>query len=185
MKTDFIDLFYLHIWDDLTPIDEVMRGLEDLVKQGKINYIGINDTRRGLLPKGNTMAELLGWSQFVALQVEIQSAPTWTPERSYSMAGHYNMTVTPWAPLEGGALTGKYHSGDFGRLKETSNRLNEQSVAYNQRSNCNRSRAERKPIACCFKMDDAKRLLLYTYCRCDQTYSIGGESEGHGRFVNR
>lgn len=129
LRTDFIDLFYLHIWDDLTPIDEVMRGLDDLVRQGKINYIAISDTPAWIVAKGNTMAELLGWSQFVALQVEYSLLQR-TPERDLiPMAKHYNMTVTPWAPLGGGALTGKYLRGDFGRLKQGSNRLNERSVA--------------------------------------------------------
>ena len=70
LGTDYIDLLYLHIWDDLTPIDEVLRGLDDLVRQGKVNYIGISDTPAWVVAKGNTLAELMGWSQFIALQVE-------------------------------------------------------------------------------------------------------------------
>src|SRR5207342_2734431 len=69
LKTDFMDILYLHIWDDLTPIDEVMRGLDDLIRQGKVIYAAISDTPAWIVSKGNTMAELMGWSQFVALQV--------------------------------------------------------------------------------------------------------------------
>ena len=127
LRTDFIDILYLHIWDDLTPIDEVMRGLDDLIKQGKVIYAAISDTPAWIVSKGNTIAELMGWSQFVALQVEYSLLQR-TPERDLiPMAKHFDMTLTPWAPLAGGALTGKYLRGDKGRIKEGSNRLNENS----------------------------------------------------------
>jgi len=128
LNTDFIDVLYLHIWDALTPIDEVLRGLDDLVRQGKVNYIAISDTPAWMVSKGQTMAELMGWSQFVALQVEYSLLQR-TPERDLiPMAKHFGLTVTPWAPLAGGALTGKYLRNDPGRIKEGSKRLNEQAV---------------------------------------------------------
>ncbi len=127
LNTDFIDLFYLHIWDNLTPIDEVMRGLDDLVKQGKVNYIGISDTPAWVVSRGNTMAELMGWSRFIALQIEYSLLQR-TPERELiPMAKEFGLTVTPWAPLAGGALTGRYLKGDVGRLPEKSKRLNERN----------------------------------------------------------
>lgn len=127
LKTDFIDVLYLHIWDDLTPIDEVLRGLDDLIRQGKVNYAAISDTPAWVVAKGNTLAELMGWSQFIALQVEYSLIQR-TPERELiPMAKHFGMTVTPWAPLGGGALTGKYLRGEQGRIKPESNRLNERS----------------------------------------------------------
>ena len=127
LKTDFIDLLYLHIWDDLTPIDEVLRAMDDLIKQGKVNYAAISDTPAWVVAKGNTMAELMGWNQFVAIQVEY-SLLARTPERELiPMAKHFGMTVTPWAPLAGGALTGKYLRGETGRIKPESNRLNSRS----------------------------------------------------------
>jgi aryl-alcohol dehydrogenase-like predicted oxidoreductase len=129
LKTDFIDILYLHIWDDLTPIDEILRGLDDLVKQGKVNYAAISDTPAWVVAKGNTLAELMGWSQFVALQIEY-SLLARTPERELiPMAKHFGMTVTPWAPLGGGALTGKYLRGEAGRIKPESNRRNQRSEA--------------------------------------------------------
>ncbi len=127
LKTDFIDVLYLHIWDDITPIDEVLRGLDDLIRQGKVNYAAISDTPAWVVAKGNTLAELMGWSQFIALQVEYSLIQR-TPERELiPMAKHFGMTVTPWAPLGGGALTGKYLRGEQGRIKPESNRLNERS----------------------------------------------------------
>ncbi|MBS7566976.1 aldo/keto reductase [Mucilaginibacter sp. Bleaf8] len=127
LQTDFIDVLYLHIWDNITPIDEVLRGLDDLIRQGKVNYAAISDTPAWVVAKGNTLAELMGWSQLIALQVEYSLLQR-TPERELiPMAKHFGMTVTPWAPLAGGALTGKYLRGDKGRIKAESNRLNENS----------------------------------------------------------
>ncbi|HVX48603.1 MAG TPA: aldo/keto reductase [Chitinophagaceae bacterium] len=128
LQTDFIDILYLHIWDDLAPVDEVLRGIDDLVRQGKVNYAAISDTPAWIVSKGNTLAELMGWSQFVALQVEYSLLQR-TPERDLlPMANHYGMTVTPWAPLAGGALTGKYLKGDTGRIKAESNRRNDYAI---------------------------------------------------------
>lgn len=128
LRTDFIDVLYLHIWDHLTPIEEVMRGLDDLVRMGKVNYVAISDTPAWIISKGQTMAELMGWSRFVALQVEYSLLQR-TPERELiPMAKHFGLTVTPWAPLAGGALTGKYLQGDKGRLPDNSKRLNENST---------------------------------------------------------
>lgn len=128
LKTDFIDLLYLHIWDDITPIDEVLRGMDDLVRQGKVNYVAISDTPAWVVAQGNTMAELMGWSQMVALQIEY-SLIARTPERELiPMAKHFGMTVTPWAPLGGGVLTGKYIKGEQGRIKPESKRLNDRAV---------------------------------------------------------
>src|ERR1700743_2611494 len=127
LQTDFIDVLYLHIWDDLTPIDEILRGIDDLIRQGKVNYAAISDTPAWIVSKGNTLAQLMGWSQFIALQVEYSLLQR-TPERELiPMAKHYNMTITPWAPLAGGALTGKYLKGGQGRIKPESNRRDENS----------------------------------------------------------
>jgi aryl-alcohol dehydrogenase-like predicted oxidoreductase len=132
LKTDFIDVLYLHIWDDLTPVDEILRGLDDLVRAGKVNYIAISDTPAWIVSKSQTLAELMGWSQFVALQVEYSLLQR-TPERELlPMAKHYGLTLTPWAPLAGGALTGKYLQGGTGRLKPESNRLSAASNIITQ-----------------------------------------------------
>ncbi|MFD2864638.1 aldo/keto reductase [Mucilaginibacter antarcticus] len=129
LQTDFIDVLYLHIWDDLTPMDEVLRGLDDLIRQGKVNYAAISDTPAWQVAKGNTMAELMGWSQLIALQVEYSLIQR-TPERELiPMAKHFGMTVTPWAPLGGGVLSGKYLRGEQGRIKPESKRLDDRSVA--------------------------------------------------------
>src|SRR5260221_2457523 len=128
LQADFIDVLYLHIWDDLTPIDEVLRGIDDLIRHGNVNYAAISHTSAWIVSNGNTLAELMGWSQFIALQVEYSLLQR-TPERDLiPMAKHFGMTVTPWAPLAGGALTGKYLRGGVGRIKPESNRRDENSV---------------------------------------------------------
>ncbi|WP_462265243.1 aldo/keto reductase [Mucilaginibacter sp.] len=127
LQMDFVDVLYLHIWDDITPIDEVLRGLDDLIRQGKVNYAAISDTPAWIVAKGNTLAELMGWSQFVGLQIEYSLIQR-TPERELiPMANHFGMTVTPWAPLGGGVLTGKYLKGGQGRIKTESVRRNDNS----------------------------------------------------------
>ena len=132
LQTEFIDVLYLHIWDDLTPVDEILRGIDDLIKQGKVNYAAISDTPAWIVSKANTLAELMGWSQFIALQVEYSLLQR-SPERDLvPMASHYNMTVTPWAPLAGGALTGKYLRGGTGRIKAESNRRDNNSIRITQ-----------------------------------------------------
>jgi aryl-alcohol dehydrogenase-like predicted oxidoreductase len=127
---DYIDLLYIHAWDFSTPVDEIMKALEFLVNTGKVLHIAISDTPAWIVARANTLAELRGWSQFAALQVEY-SLITRDAERDLiPMAEAFDITVTPWAPLAGGALTGKYlkENDDPKRLKEGSKRLNEKSV---------------------------------------------------------
>lgn len=109
LKTDYIDLYWLHAWDFTTPVDEVLRGLDDLVRQGKILYIGISDTPAWIVSMANTMAELRGWSRFVGLQIEYSLVQR-TPERDLlPMARHLDIAVTPWGILGSGVLSGKYN----------------------------------------------------------------------------
>jgi aryl-alcohol dehydrogenase-like predicted oxidoreductase len=131
LKTDYIDLYWVHAWDFLTPVEEVMRALDDMVKAGKILYIGISDTPAWLVSQANTLAELKGWTQFIALQVEYSLIQR-TPERDLiPMANAFGMAVTPWAALGGGALTGKYlnkKADEPHRVPEGSKRINEEST---------------------------------------------------------
>lgn len=128
LKTDFIDLLWLHAWDFTTPIEEVMRGLDDLVSRGLVHYIGISDTPAWIVSQANMLADLRGWTAFVGLQIEYSLLQR-TPERDLlPMAKAWNMTVTPWGALAGGALSGKYLRGEKGRLPANSARLNERST---------------------------------------------------------
>ena len=108
LKTEYIDLYWLHAWDFLTPVDEIMRAFDDLVRQGKVIYIGISDAPAWIVSRANTMAELRGWTAFVGLQVEYSLIER-TPERELlPMARELDLGVTAWSPLAGGLLTGKY-----------------------------------------------------------------------------
>jgi aryl-alcohol dehydrogenase-like predicted oxidoreductase len=112
LKTDYIDLYWMHIWDQLTPIEEVMRGFDDLVSSGKVLYVGISDAPAWYVAKANTLAELRGWSSFVGLQIEYSLIER-TPEHELlPMAKSMGLTVTPWSPLAGGILAGKYLNMD-------------------------------------------------------------------------
>lgn len=127
MNTDFIDLFWVHAWDHLTPTEEVMRGLDDLVRSGKVQYIGISDTPAWVVSKSNVMADLRGWTAFVALQIEYSLLQR-TPERDLlPMAEDFGLAVTPWGAIGGGALTGKYLKGEGGRVNEGSARRSDRA----------------------------------------------------------
>ncbi len=129
LNTDFIDLLWLHAWDFTTPVEEVMRGLDDLISRGIVHYIGISDTPAWIVSQANMLAELRGWTKFVGLQIEYSLIQR-TPERDLlPMAKAWNMTVMPWGALAGGALSGKYLRGEKGRLNENSARLNERNTA--------------------------------------------------------
>ena len=70
LQTDYIDLYWVHIWDGITPVEEAMRGLDDLVRQGKVLHVGISDAPAWWIAQANTLAELRGWTQFIELQIE-------------------------------------------------------------------------------------------------------------------
>jgi aryl-alcohol dehydrogenase-like predicted oxidoreductase len=112
LQTDYIDLYWLHIWDQITPLEEVVRAFEDLVRQGKVLYVGVSDAPAWWIARFNTIAELRGWSPFVGLQIEYSLIER-TPERELlPMAKSLGLGVTAWSPLAGGVLTGKYQGGD-------------------------------------------------------------------------
>jgi aryl-alcohol dehydrogenase-like predicted oxidoreductase len=119
LRTDYIDLYWVHIWDQITPVEEVMRGLDDLVRQGKVLYVGISDAPAWWIAQANTLAHLRGWSPFVGLQIEYSLIERTVERELIPMAKALNIGVTAWSPLANGVLTGKYHghgSSEPGRL---------------------------------------------------------------------
>ena len=110
LGTDYVDLFWLHAWEFSTPVEEVMRALDDLVRSGKVLYVGVSDTPAWVVSQANMLAEVRGWSPFIALQIEYSLIER-TPERDLlPMARNLGMTVTPWGVLGSGVLTGKYNN---------------------------------------------------------------------------
>src|SRR3984957_11643512 len=111
LQTDYIDLYWVYIWDGITPVEEVMRGLDDLVRQGKVLYVGISDAPAWWIAQANTLAELRGWTQFTGLQIEYNLIERTVERELIPMAKALNLGVLDWSPLASGLLTGKYHGG--------------------------------------------------------------------------
>jgi aryl-alcohol dehydrogenase-like predicted oxidoreductase len=119
LKTDYIDLYWVHIWDQITPVEEVMRGLDDLVRQGKVLYVGISNAPAWWIAQANTLAQLRGWSVFIGLQIEYSLIERTVERELLPMAKALNLGLTAWSPLSNGLLTGKYHghwSSEPGRM---------------------------------------------------------------------
>ena len=111
LQTDYIDLYWLHIWDKITPLDEVMRAFDDLVRQGKILHAGVSDMAAWAVARASTLAELRGWTPFVGLQIEYSLIERTVERELIPMAEARGLGVTAWSPLAGGVLTGKYVEG--------------------------------------------------------------------------
>ena len=119
LRTDYIDLYWVHIWDRITPVEEVMRGLDDLVRQGKVLYVGISDATAWWIAQANTLAHLRGWTPFIGLQIEYSLIERTVERELIPMAKALNLGLTAWSPLASGVLSGKYHgqgSSEPGRL---------------------------------------------------------------------
>jgi aryl-alcohol dehydrogenase-like predicted oxidoreductase len=117
LRTDYVDLYWVHARDATTPIEEVMRGLDDLVRQGKVLYVGVSDTPAWEVSRANTLAELRGWSCFVGLQIRYSLLDRTAERDLLPMAKALDLSVTPWDTLGSGVLTGKYNrdAGEQGR----------------------------------------------------------------------
>ena len=113
LDTDRIDLLYLHAWDFTTTPEEVMRALDDLVRAGKVLYLGICNTPAWRVAQMQTLADLRGWSPFVALQVEYSLVERTVEYELFPMAQALGLGILPWSPLGGGILTGKYTRADL------------------------------------------------------------------------
>ncbi len=121
LGTDYIDLYWVHAWDFTTPVAEVMRALDDMVRAGKVLHVGISDTPAWIVSRANTLADLRGWSPFVALQLRYSLIDRTAERELLPMARAMDLAVTPWSVLGAGTLTGKYSRGaspEEGRAKE-------------------------------------------------------------------
>ncbi len=136
LNTDYIDLYWVHAWDYMTPVEEVMRALDDMVRAGKILYVGISDTPAWVVSQANMLADLRGWSRFVGLQIEYSLMQRTVERELLPMARSLDIAVTPWGTIAGGVLTGKYskqnkQASDTHRYKgdEKSVRLGDRNLA--------------------------------------------------------
>jgi aryl-alcohol dehydrogenase-like predicted oxidoreductase len=108
LRTDHVDLYYVHMWDFTTPLDEVLRGLDDLVRRGIVLYAAISDTPAWQVSRANAIADLRGWTPFVGIQIEYSLVERTAERELLPMAQELDLGITAWAPLAGGVLTGKY-----------------------------------------------------------------------------
>jgi aryl-alcohol dehydrogenase-like predicted oxidoreductase len=110
LQTDYIDLYWLHAWDTITPVDEVVHSLDALVRSGKVRYIGLSDTPAWYLARAQTIAELRGLERICALQLEYSLVERNIEREHVPAALELGMGICPWSPLGSGLLTGKYTS---------------------------------------------------------------------------
>ena len=117
LQTDYIDLYWLHNWDVHTPIEETMAALEDLVRAGKVRYLGVSDTPAWKVAEANVTARFRGWSAFIGLQIEYSLLERTVEQELVPMARELGLGITPWSPLKSGALSGKYTRRNAGQVK--------------------------------------------------------------------
>ncbi|HEY4178680.1 MAG TPA: aldo/keto reductase [Kofleriaceae bacterium] len=115
LQTDYIDLYWMHAWDVQTPIEETMRALDDLVSAGKVRFIGFSDAPAWKCTQAQLIAQFRGWAPLIALQIEYSLLERTVEAELFPMAIELGMGVTPWSPLGGGALTGKFKRADHGK----------------------------------------------------------------------
>ena len=115
LQTSYIDLYWMHAFDATTPIDETMRALDDLVRDGKLRYIGFSDTPAWKCTEAQMLARAHGWSPLIALQIEYSLLERTVEGELLPMAQHMGLGVTPWSPLKGGVLSGKYTRDKHGQ----------------------------------------------------------------------
>lgn len=131
LRTDYIDLYYVHLWDHLTPIEETMRVLDDAVRAGMILHVGISDTPAWVIAQANTLALWRGWSRFVAVQARYNLLSRDAERDLLPAADKLGMVVAAWSPLGGGVLTGKFSSpaGPDGPTRVSADSISERDHA--------------------------------------------------------
>jgi len=118
LGTDYVDLYWVHAWDAMTPLDELLRALDDAVRAGKVLYTGFSNVPAWIVARAQTMAELQGGSRFVALQLHYSLAERSVERELLGCAQALGLAVTAWSPLAGGVLTGKYAASAEERARQ-------------------------------------------------------------------
>jgi aryl-alcohol dehydrogenase-like predicted oxidoreductase len=130
LKTDYIDLYYLHAWDVVTPVEEVVSTLTDLVRTGKIRYYGLSDTPAWYVARAQTIAEKDSLERVATLQLEYSLVERNIEREHIPVSQELGIGICPWSPLAGGFLTGKYRRE--GNTFEGQGRLEKQRAAGSQ-----------------------------------------------------
>lgn len=150
LKTDYIDLYWAHFWDQNSPIEEMLRAMDDLVRSGKVRYLGLSDHPAWICANAQHFLKEICGNPIIALQIEYSLAQRTVEAELIPMAQHYGMGVTPWSPLRGGIFSGKFsrtklpQSNNQTRVSEKSPHLTEknfqiiellENIALEQESN--------------------------------------------------
>ncbi|MFJ4467709.1 aldo/keto reductase [Streptomyces sp. NPDC089424] len=114
LRTDYVDIYWLHNFDPSTPTEETLRALDDLVAEGKVRYVGFSDVPAWATAEAATVARFRGWAPIIALQVEYSLLERTSEGELIPMAQALGMGVLPWGPLRSGFLSGKYSSSATG-----------------------------------------------------------------------
>ncbi|GHB32676.1 aldo/keto reductase [Streptomyces xanthochromogenes] len=134
LNTDYIDLLYLHMWDSTTPVEEILRGMDDLVRQGKVLYVAMSNAPAWQVSRMQTVADLRGWSPLVALQIEYSLIQRTGERELIPMAREMGLGVVPYSPMGGGVLTGKYSrddlAGEVTGSEESSRKSHNQALGW-------------------------------------------------------
>jgi len=136
LGTGYVDLYWLHQWDFTTRVDEVMRALDDLVRAGKVLYVGISDAPAWIVAQSNTLAEFRGWSAFAGIQIEYSLIERTAERELLPMARSLGLATTAWGVVGQGVLTGKFHraadphkAADTRRAAMTARHITERNLA--------------------------------------------------------
>lgn len=113
LKTDYIDLLWIHIWDYTTPMEEILRALDDLVRQGKVLYVGASNFPAWWIARANLLADIHGWSPFIATQLEYSMVERSCEPEFFPMARELDIAFVAWSALAGGLVSGKYNRGNL------------------------------------------------------------------------
>jgi aryl-alcohol dehydrogenase-like predicted oxidoreductase len=118
LRTDYIDLYWLHNWDKHTPIEETMATLHDLARSGKVRYVGVSDTPAWKVAQAQLIALFRGWTPFTGLQIEYSLLERTVEGELIPMARELGIGVVPWSPLAAGRISGKYTRQNAGSVKD-------------------------------------------------------------------
>ncbi|MFB4274167.1 MULTISPECIES: aldo/keto reductase [unclassified Nonomuraea] len=129
LRTDYVDLFWVHVWDRNTPVEETMRALDDVVRSGKVLYVGISDAPAWVVSRANTLAEWRGWTPFAGLQVPYSLLQRDIERELLPMAQAYGMSVAAWGVLARGVLSGRYAAPDAAASRVSPDSLGERERA--------------------------------------------------------
>ena len=165
LNTDYIDLYWVHAWDQTTPIEEMMRALDDMIKSGKILYIGISDAPAWIVSQANTLANLKGWTEFASIQIEYSLIERTSERELLPMANALDIGITAWSPLGSGVLTGKYNkSSNKALLNNTVNK------DYNQKeSTTNNSKTRTSSSSSISDEQNDNRLNVVSFSEISNT----------------